>query len=586
MQDTSATAQTPPLVSRARARRRQSQLWTVVGLFVLLLSLALFPPLLSLGRYQRRIAQSISRSLGRPVHLDRVSLNLLPLPSLSIENFVVDEDPAFGDEPLLRANTVVANLRVTSLWRRRIEISSMRFLDPSVNLVLRPDGHWNLQGVLLQAASIDTAPTAQRRAGPAPRFPYIEATGARLNLKLGAVKTPFSLTEADFALFLAGPQQWRMRLKAKPIRTDTGVSDTGTVEAEATLGRASTLEQVPLSFEASWRNAPLGETSRILFGRDLGMRGSMRIAARSSGTLGNNALAIRLELLGLHRSDFVPAEPVEVKVDCAAEAQNRFRSLTGVHCAWPVSNSQGATLDLAGSVADLLHWSTADLQVETNRLPAATLLSWSRAFSSRVAPGATADGDLSFSLAHDAGTAPEAWTGDAALDDLVLRSPGTAPTAFGSIALSMSAPILPQVLAPRVLRTSAAHESTEPADRVPIENIGTRVHLAPVPLPLGGPLPALLEGHADEEGYALHLSGSVVPDRLAQLIAILPPIGDGLPDAILQQTAATPVHVDLTASRAWGGPQVWTDALLHPAAPPIAKDPRSRNKPRQQSPKL
>ena len=30
---------------------------------------------------------------GRPVHLDRVSLNLLPLPGFILENFVVEEDP-------------------------------------------------------------------------------------------------------------------------------------------------------------------------------------------------------------------------------------------------------------------------------------------------------------------------------------------------------------------------------------------------------------------------------------------------------------------------------------------------------------
>ena len=249
-------------------RVRSSRIWTVLLLFFVLLLLALLPPLINLGRYQRRIATSISLSLGRPVHLDHVTLNLLPLPSLTLANLVVEEDPAFGEEPIIRANTVRAMLRVNSLWRRRVEFSRISFTDPSVNLVLRSDGRWNLEEVLLHAAHTDAAPTAQRRAGPAPRFPYIEATGARLNLKLGREKTPFSLTEADFALWLPQPQQWRMRLKAKPMRTDTSATDTGLVQMEATLDRAGSLGLVPLSAAVAWRSAPIGDASRVLFGRD------------------------------------------------------------------------------------------------------------------------------------------------------------------------------------------------------------------------------------------------------------------------------------------------------------------------------
>jgi len=79
-----------------------------------LVVLALLPPLINVNRYQRRIATSISRSLGRPVHLDSVSMNLLPLPSFTLENFVVSEDPQFGAEPVMRADEVTATLRVSA----------------------------------------------------------------------------------------------------------------------------------------------------------------------------------------------------------------------------------------------------------------------------------------------------------------------------------------------------------------------------------------------------------------------------------------------------------------------------------------
>jgi uncharacterized protein involved in outer membrane biogenesis len=228
----------------APSRTKRRVVWIYLVLVALLL-LALAPPLLNVNRLRRRIAESMSASLGRPVHMDRVTVHLLPVPGFTLENLVVSEDPAFGFEPTIRANTVEATLRPSSLWRRQVEFSTIRFIEPSLNLVRNPDGKWNLQSLLMHAARVNTAPTAQRKAGPQPRFPYIEATGARVNLKLGNEKKAFSLTDADFALWLPSPQQWRLRLEAKPARTDTNIADPGTLRLEGSLERAATMADVP-----------------------------------------------------------------------------------------------------------------------------------------------------------------------------------------------------------------------------------------------------------------------------------------------------------------------------------------------------
>src|SRR5579875_883930 len=178
----------------AHQGRRRRLLWA--GAVVLLLAILGFAlPLVSANQYRGKIAESMSKSLGRPVHLDNVSLHLLPVPGFTLQNLVVSEDPAFGAEPTIRANTVEATLRLSSLWRRPVEFSTVRFVEPSVNLVRNADGRWNLSDLLLHASRVNSAPTGQRHAGPAPRFPYIEATSGRVNVKLGAEKLPYSLTE-------------------------------------------------------------------------------------------------------------------------------------------------------------------------------------------------------------------------------------------------------------------------------------------------------------------------------------------------------------------------------------------------------
>jgi AsmA protein len=324
-------ADSPPSLSTHALRRL---LYLALAALVILL-LVLLPPLISVNRYQKRVANSISDSLGRPVHLDKVSLNLLPLPGFILENLVIDEDPAFGSEPVIRANSVRATLRISSLWRRRVEFSTISFTDPSVNLVHLANGKWNLESILLHAAHIDAAPTAQRKAGSAPRFPYIEATGARLNLKLDHEKSPFSLTEADFALWLPDPQQWHLRVQARPTRTDTNVSDTGTIQFEGTLGRAASLGQVPISLRGEWRNVPLGQASLFVFGHDAGLRGDMILSANAQGTVSNAAIQARLQLAGARRSDFVPARPLDVNLQCLGTATGDFHSFQDIHCSWP-----------------------------------------------------------------------------------------------------------------------------------------------------------------------------------------------------------------------------------------------------------
>lgn len=548
-----------------------------ISVLFLLLLLALLPPYINVNHYQRRIVTSISSSLGRPVHLDNITLNLLPLPSFTLQNFVVDEDPAFGAEPIIRAQSVTARLRATSLWRRRVEFSTISFQDPSVNLVHNPDGKWNLDSILLQASRVSSAPTADKHPGPAPRFPYIEATGARINLKLGQEKTPFSLTDTDFALWQPDPGQWRFRLKGVPARTDTDVSDTGRLELEGSLGRAPTLRDVPLTLHATWRSPPLGQTTRLFTGSDAGLRGAMALAVDAAGTVGEAALHAHLHLTDLRRDQFVPEHPLTIDLDCLSDARREFHTFTNIRCAWPVAGTDHGLVALTGTVPDLRTRRALDLQLGATRLPANTLLAWLRVASRRIPPDLTAtgslNGTLAFNSAHPASTRPDPahptlgnappWTGEATLGPISLTSPvlGATPVTIGELDLTTDSATAPT---PPTQRNTATHSARRrhPPVNLP-ETYG--LTLRPTTLTLDGKEPAQIEGHFDRSGYRLHLTGPATPSRLLALAQALPPFGEGLP-AILPttETATSPTQLDLTATRTWSGVQTWTDNTRSP----------------------
>jgi AsmA protein len=81
---------------------------------------------------------------------------------------------------------------------------------------------------------------------------------------------------------------------------------------------------------------------------------------------------------------------------------------------------------------------------------------------------------------------------------------------------------------------------------------------------LGGKDPAILEGHFDTAGYTLHLTGMASIARLHSLGAALPQFGDGLAEVLPTNRAAGPFRIDLTATRAWGATQTWTDNAARP----------------------
>lgn len=527
-------------------------------LLLVVLLLAILPPLLNVNRFKRRIVASISASLGRPVHLDTVSLVLLPFPGFKIENFVVSEDPAFGAEPVIHANNVQATLRVSSLWRRRVEFSTISLQEPSINLVHTSQGKWNFESILLQASRIPAAPTGQLKSGADPRFPYIEAMDARLNIKFGDEKLPFSLTEADFALWLPDPGQWRLRLQAKPTRTDSSASDTGKISLEGSLGRAERFDLIPIDVSGEWKNAPLGEASRVVTGRDAGIRGELKINVSARGTVGASVVDAALELKGARRAEFVPPRPLDLRVECQANSTGTFHAFHQLRCSWPPS--EPSLLNLTGDLPDVYNLDSASFDVAAPRLPASSLVDWLRIASARVPADVTATGTISGKMTHVPGSPISLdglWRGQFVWKDAGLAGGdiGEVPIVLGDLSVASGQPETPVATSSHKNRRER-HRAQAPKPFVDREFV-----MSPAKISLGGKEPALLGGSFDRNGYSLHLSGGVLASRLSALGTAIPQFGDGLVEALAIQPATkgkeNPVIIDLTSERNWGGAQSW-----------------------------
>ncbi len=331
----------PVLLRRASAGRRRLKLALIA--ILLLLAIIFVPPFVNVSRYKSRITQVMSESLGRPVRLSSVELRLFPWPSFLLTDLSVAEDPAYGSEPVLHADTVRADLRLLSLWKGKFEIGSIHVDYASLNLVRATPGHWNLDPLFRTAAARPGSPLH------AAELPYLEATNSRINIKNGTEKLPFSLINTDLSFWQENPGDWRLRLRGQPARTDVALElgDTGVVRLEASVRRAPELHEMPVHLDLDWREAQLGALARLLTGADPGWRGDLTGEAHLDGTPDAARVTTRLRATGVHRAEFVPSAPLDFDANCGFVYHYSRRVLETLECNSPLGDGR---LRLTGAI--------------------------------------------------------------------------------------------------------------------------------------------------------------------------------------------------------------------------------------------
>jgi hypothetical protein len=520
-----------PPAGGARKRPINLREWALLAFCIVLLLGATLPPLLNLGRYQKRIAGAISRSIGRPVSVDSIRVQLLPWPAFRLQNLTVGEDPGFGAEPALRAPEVIVEPSLGSLWRGRFEISKVEISDASVNLVRNADRRWNISSVLLQASHVQNAPTGKAHAGQPPRFPYIEATGTRINIKRGLEKLPYSLLNADFSMWLADPGTWEIRLEGQPARTDLEATsgDTGDIRLDGEIHRASELGGMPVSLTGEWTQAPLGQAGRLLLGREVGWRGQVDLRAHFTGQIDALAIHAHLGIANLHRQEFTPEETIGVDATCTGHYSRALPASDAFRCRWPVGDGR-LSLASGAVTADAPRSFTLGIEKVAASFPIRALGLLRVGLPSPESFTGTVDGSLAYDLTT------RQWSGSVKVPTLQIAN----AAADGS------------ALTVREIELSAQ------------DNTPSALQVTSAPVPLGvAQEPLELSAVLGPHGYTLTANGGLTLGALhaAASALRLPRLGqfseapnEGAPSGVAPQGVAT-VKLAVTTEGPWMNPE-------------------------------
>jgi hypothetical protein len=355
--------------------------------------------LLQHTRLRRELTSRLEVSLGRPVAVRRYAFSLWGGPTLEAQSLDVGDDPRFGHEYFLRADSLTIRLRWQSLLRGRIEPGRVRLEHPSLNLVRSVEGDWNLVEWLPRPseASSNTVPVGPARPASSPlRFTRVEVDSGRINFKRADEKLPFALVGVSGFVEPESPGRWRMDLEATPARAAVVVQQAGTLHLSGHVGGTSSRLR-PAILDLSWTDASIPDVLRLARGYDFGIRGTLALLLNARTNEDVWTLNGRTELRQIHRWD-LPLRADNPAVNLITKMR-WYPQASGLQLDEAALEAPHSNIHAAGGIAWSLQTGSkreqvlpANVHVLTSTIDLGDLLAWVRAFRTGVADGVSIHG--------------------------------------------------------------------------------------------------------------------------------------------------------------------------------------------------
>jgi AsmA-like C-terminal region/AsmA family len=381
----------PQTIARTSRWKRWPR-WILLLLACLWLADAGISLLIDHSHLRGKLTAHLAAAFGRPVEVGRYNFSLWTGPTLEAQSVTVGEDPRFGHEYFVRADSLRVSLRWQSLLRGHIEMGTLSLASPSLNLVRNADGDWNLDEWLpppVEARAPDGGHVSPSAFQSALRFHRIEVDDGRINFKRGDEKLAFAFLNVNGAVEMTAPGRWRMDIHASPWRAAVVLQQPGVIHVTGTVGGTSS-RLLPAALNLTWMEASVSDLLRLARGDDYGVRGSMAlaIAARTEGSAWT--LHGRAELRQLHRWDLAfrsdnPAVNVIAQMKLDPEASGL--EFTGGAIEAPHSNAHisGRVSWNGSGVAGRNGPSVFTLQLSDSSVDFGDVLAWVRAFHTGIA---------------------------------------------------------------------------------------------------------------------------------------------------------------------------------------------------------
>jgi hypothetical protein len=384
-------------------------LWrALIVVLLLLVAAGLAAPKVSANRFRPRIQAALEAALNRHVEVGAVHLNLFTGPGFSVDNVVIDDDPAAGLEPFAHVDQMQARVRWTSLFSGNLSFSSLRLDNPSVNVEKMASGPWNIQP-LLDRHSQTGAP--HRHA-----VPDIQIRGGRINFKFGDTKSVFYISDADVDVYPDENGEVVIRFSGAPARTDQASQNFGELTARGLLQTSSNGES-QLNMGVHLDRTAISELTRLFRGSDFGVHGYVVANAKLAGPLSMLDLTGDLNVSDVHRWDLMPAPGEGWTLNYRG-----LLNLTGHHLEVASLETPGQPdpVSVEFRLDDYLAAPKWSGNLQFRDLPAASLVETARHFGAPFPPGVQVEGQVEGGIGY---SSQSGAAGQLALSNAAVKFP-------------------------------------------------------------------------------------------------------------------------------------------------------------------
>jgi hypothetical protein len=406
-----------PETSSKQAPSRSRRIITLIVVFCALafVALSIIAPFVNAARFSASVKQSLEDSLGRPVSFEKVYYRILPVPGFSLENVTIGEDPSYGLEPFASRCGLEARLRIDKLLSGQIRFANLRLTDPSINLVKRDDGAWNVVEFVQRMS-------APRRL-PLNFIPAVQIANGRLDFKLGTHKTIFYIAAADISIYPAYSGRINLSFTGSPARTDRAGNGFGALRGNLSWFVNPTSAQANrLDADVTLLPSDLSEITTLIEGHDVGVHGTLSSRAQITGPLSALKLTGDLRLKDVHRWDLLPSTgddwrvPYEGSIDLIAH-NLELRTL-------PQHAGEAVPAALQVKVNDFLTQPAWTLVTSLNQAPLESLLPLARRMGFAVPQGVALTGALNGVVGYSNSTG---FLGEVSIHKAVAQVAGIPP---------------------------------------------------------------------------------------------------------------------------------------------------------------
>ncbi len=385
-----------------------------MGLGVIALA-GVIAPFVDGSRFSAQIQRTLQTTLGRTVEFESVRFTFFSGPGFSLRNVTISEDPRYGLEPFAFVPTLQAHVRLDKLLWGQIQFSSLRLVEPSLNLVKRSDETWNVVELVERLS----AP----RKMPLNFFPVFEVSGGRINFKFGVRKSTLYVLDSDLTVYPERSGKLLIQFSGSPARTDRAGNGFGHLRGTVNWyvnAKSAAANQL----EADLRLDPsnLSEVTALIEGHDIGVHGTVSSHARLEGPLG--ALRIRGELrLGdVHRWDLLPARGEDLRVQYGGTADLLAHNLALNTFGTRAGEVTPVTLEML--ISDFLLNPRCSLNAHLTEVPIGNVLPLGRRMGLAVPPDLSLTGTLGGIISYET---KGGLNGNVELQNIAATLPGVPP---------------------------------------------------------------------------------------------------------------------------------------------------------------